>query len=73
MSDSYKVITQDELKNVLRARVTESTSMRECARELGVTAAHVSSVLLGDGRLGPKLLRALGYRSVPMYQKVVKS
>jgi len=68
-----KNITLDELKGILRARITESTSLRAVSRALGVSAATLSSLLLHNGRKpGPKLLQALGYERLEMYRRTGK-
>lgn len=66
-----KTITLEDLKGILRARITESTSMRAVSRALGISAATLSSLLLHHGRKpGPKLLSALGYERLEMYRRV---
>ena len=68
-----KTITLTDLKGVVRARVTEASSLRQCARDLGLTAATISSLLCHAKRKpGPKVLRALGYERVERYQRTVK-
>lgn len=63
-----KTLALGDVKNLLRARVTEAASLRACARTLGVSAAHLSNVLVhAQHKPGPKLLRALGYKKVEMY------
>lgn len=66
-----KALTLDELKGLVRARVTANQSQLIAARELGVSPQVLNSLLLYAHRKpGPMMLRALGYRRVEMYQKV---
>lgn len=66
-----KTITLEELKGILKARITESTSLRAVSRALGISAATLSSLLLHNGRKpGPKILQAMGYERLEMYRRV---
>lgn len=66
-----KTISLAEFKNLLRARVTEADSLRQCAKALGVSPAHLSHVLTHPAEMpGPRLMAKLGYRVVPMFQRI---
>jgi hypothetical protein len=66
-----KTISLEELKGLLVARVTEATSLRACARALGVSASYLSKVLITkNATIGPQLIKALGYQTITVYRKV---
>jgi transcriptional regulator with XRE-family HTH domain len=60
MSDMAK--REEEVLELLRRRVHKSASLRQAAIQFGVSAQYLSDVLCGRRRLGPTLLKALGYR-----------
>lgn len=69
-----KTITFDELKGLLRARVTVSHSLRQCAGDLGVSPAYLSKILITKkASIGPSVLKALGYEAVTVYRRVHKT
>lgn len=69
-----KTISFDELKGLLRARVTVSTSLRECARHLEVSPAYLSRILATpNAKIGPRVVTALGYRAITRYEKAPAS
>ncbi len=65
------LVTADELRAVLQADV-DVDGVSAVARRLGVSPAYVSVVLRRPERqgLGPKLLAALGYRAVVLYERL---
>lgn len=65
---SDMTIDEDALRLILRASCKPSASAWASRR--GVSATYISSVLLGQRRFGPKLLRAMGYRRVVRYEKL---
>ncbi len=70
--DETKTISLDELKGLLRARVTEADSQRKAATALGITHAYLSKLLCTALPPGPKVLDALGYTRVTRYAKTTK-
>lgn len=68
-----KTITEAELLNVLQARVTEAESQTAVAKTLGIAKQSLSKTLAGKLPPGPGLIRALGYRRVFMYTKLVNN
>ena len=68
-----KMISLEELKNLVRARLTEAPSLRQLAPKLDASPATVSQLLTkASVKPGPRLLKALGYKAVTVYQKVSK-
>lgn len=68
-----KRISLEDFKGLVKARVTEGQSLRKVAPTLNVSAMTLSFLLRNrSARPGPRLLRALGYRAVTVYEKVVK-
>ena len=55
---------------VLRARITRAGSQSQLAQELGVSEGHLSDVLSGRRRPGPRLLAAIGLTQVVEYRRV---
>jgi len=66
-------ISRDEFKGLLRARVTQTRSLRAAARSLGVSASYLSRMLTTDSDVGPTLCRALGYRRIVAYQRSLRN
>ena len=70
---TVKTISLVEFKGLVRARVTEAVSLRQCARDLGVQAAGLSRLLTkAHVQPGPQLLKIFGYRRVVRYEKATK-
>lgn len=68
-----KVLTGEEVKTILEARLNEAVSLRACAAALGVSPAYLSRVMRARStRLGPTIVKALGYREVYMYERLKK-
>ncbi len=58
------MMTDAQLKALLRAKVREYGSQLAFAEAVGLSAQYVSDVLKGRRPAGPKLLKALGYEWV---------
>ena len=54
---------------LLRKHVAKSPSMRDWAREHGVTASYVSQVWHGHALPGAAILKALGLRKRVIYEQ----
>jgi hypothetical protein len=68
-----KVISLEEFKNLIKARVTEAPSLRQLAPTLGTTAATLSRLLVhDDAKPGPSLLKRMGYRRIEVYEQLPK-
>lgn len=71
MAGEVKTITLEELKNIVRGRLAEAPSARQLAPKLNCSPATLSALLSKpEIRPGPRLLKALGYRKITVYQKV---
>jgi predicted DNA-binding protein (UPF0251 family) len=67
--DEPKTVSLDEIKGLLRARVTEADSQRQCAADLHISHAYLSRLLTTALPPGQKVLRAIGYQRIVRYQK----
>lgn len=56
-----KTFTQDDVLAVIRVR-TEATSIRAVARELGLSAAYLSDILLGRRAVSETVAEAFGFQ-----------
>jgi hypothetical protein len=65
-----KQIDPDDLIALLSLRCVAAGSMSAWARQKGVSTTYVSEVLRGKKEPGGKLLKAIGYRRVVMYEEV---
>ena len=71
MAEMLKTISLEDLKNIVRGRLAESPSLRQLAPRLNASPATLSLLLTkANIRPGPKLLKALGYKAIVVYQKV---
>lgn len=66
-----KTISLEEFKGLIRARLTEAPSLRQCAAELGITHAYLSRILNTALPPGPKVLKRLGYARVIRYTRKI--
>lgn len=59
----------DDLSWILErmTKITASTSLRSTARKMGISASHLSRLISGKVRPGPKLLKFLGLHEVRIY------
>lgn len=57
-------MTESEVIALVRRKVDEAGSMREYARQTGVTVSYVSDLLNGRRAPGPKILGPLGIERV---------
>lgn len=58
--------------DVLRKRV-DAQSQAAVAAELGITQGYLSDILNGNRALGPKILKALGFKKVVVFEPIRKS
>lgn len=67
-------MTEDEVRQMLRAACTKAGSQAAWATKHGITAAYVSDVLAGKRTFGPKVLEALGLEAIRtvVYRKARK-
>lgn len=61
MTESFRY-SLPEMRLFLRTRCAASRSVAACAHALGVSDTLLRNALKPNGRIGPKLARALGYR-----------
>ena len=63
----------DELIKAMRKEMAkewrEGNTLRALARKMGVSAGHLSRVLRGETKPGPKILDYLGFEEVPFFQR----
>ena len=64
-----KPVSEAEIAEALRARISYRLSQTDLAKELGISHAHLSEVLSGKKRPGPRVLKAMGYDPTPYYCK----
>lgn len=64
------MITRDELIDLIRVAVKSAGSQRALARQWEVAPAYITDLLHGLRDPGPKILDALGYERVVLYQRV---
>lgn len=62
------MITKDKLRKVILKHIIELGSMSALAKKLGVSLAYLSDVMADKREPGEKLLTALGYRRVVLYE-----
>lgn len=55
-----RAITEDEVRERLRAAIRDAGTQKAWAEQAGVSAAYVNDVLKGARRPGEAILRALG-------------
>ncbi len=68
-----KLLTLDDFRNQLGTLARECGSNAELGRRLGVTGQFVDYLIAGKRKPGPKLLRAIGARSVLMVEIEVEA
>jgi len=56
------MITQNDLRNILRHRCEAAGSQRKFAREIGFSAQFVCDVLQGRRHISSELAEKIGYR-----------
>lgn len=56
-----KTYTQDEVLAAIRKR-TDASSIRSVAKELGLSAAYLSDVLLGNRQVSDKVAESFGFQ-----------
>lgn len=67
-----KTLTREALISLVRARLTEADTQAQVASDLRISRQTLSQLLTGRYAPGPRVLKALGYRKVVMYEKAVK-
>ena len=60
--------TLPELIDLIRARVTSAGGQKQFADAAGVSQGYVNDILAGKRAPGRKILQALGYRKVLLYE-----
>jgi len=68
-----RAITEDEVRERLRAAIATVGSQREWARQAGVSESLVSEVLKGTRGFGPQILKALGLERAIVYGREGRS
>lgn len=63
-------MTEEELRNIIRAKITWDVNAASLAREWGVSPNYLSDVLHGKRGIGDKLANALGYRRVVTFERL---
>jgi DNA-binding transcriptional regulator YdaS (Cro superfamily) len=61
------VLTNDDLLDVLNARVVAAGSQQRVASDLGVSPQYLNDVIRFRRPVGPFLADAMGYRRVTMF------
>jgi transcriptional regulator with XRE-family HTH domain len=61
-------ITLAELIDLLRVRVAAAGGQQQFADSIGVSQGYVNDILAGKREPGPKILLALGYKKVSLYE-----
>jgi lambda repressor-like predicted transcriptional regulator len=56
-----KTYTQDDVLATIRTR-TDASSIRSVAKELGLSAAYLSDVLLGNRQVSDKVAESFGFQ-----------
>lgn len=54
----------------LRQRVADAGSQLAFSKQQGVSLSHLNDALRGEREPGPKILRAIGLRRVPMFEEI---
>lgn len=67
------MLTQGDIRNILRHRCEAAGSQSAWARANGVKRQYVSQVLAGKQRPGAAILRALGYEARISYLQVPRA
>lgn len=63
-----KCLTEEQLQAELREQLRLAGSQLALAEELGISPQYLNDILHRGRALGPKVLRALGYRRVTVYE-----
>jgi transcriptional regulator with XRE-family HTH domain len=66
-------MTRDALIAYLRGQVQVYGSQRALAHYCGVSAAYISDILNGRREPGESVLRALGFRKVVRYERILQT
>lgn len=63
-------LTVEEIAGELQDRLfSYDGSQNDFAKEIGVAPSYISMLLNGRPTIGPKLLKALGYQTTPLYRR----
>lgn len=64
MAERVKVIPASvgEVRTILRAKIEQAGSLRQAAKQLGITAAYLCDIIHGRRAPGPRIAQALGFR-----------
>ena len=69
MRQTVNTHSVDEIAEALRDRINYKTTQTDLAKQLGISHSHLSEVLGGKKKVGPVILKALGYDLTPHYRK----
>jgi len=61
------MITESDLRNILRHRIDAAGGMNRWADLHGINRAYVSLAMAGKQALGPKIIDAMGFRKKVVY------
>lgn len=64
-----KYVSSREIAEQVKQHVSYKIRQRDIARKLGVSNSYLSDFLAGNREAGPKILKALGFQTVPYYRK----
>ena len=64
------LLTADQVRDLLKARIKYGYSQSDMARELGCVREYVSGVMIGKVLPGPSFLKLLGLEKVTMYRRI---
>lgn len=69
MRNGVNTHSEDEIAEALRDRINYRTTQTDLAKELGISRSYLCELLLGRKKVGPEVLRKLGYDPTPYYRK----
>ena len=70
MRHNVKTQSETEIVEALRERIDYHTTQDAIAKELGISRSYLCEVLGKKKKVGPVILKALGYDPTPHYRKV---
>ena len=69
MKRELRSLTKQEMVDLIKGEVLRRGSQRILAKDIGVSDAYVSDILLGKRGIGPAILHFLGYCTEIRYVK----
>lgn len=64
-----QVFTEEDIVNILK-QMTQLTSQSAVARDMGVNPAYICDILHRYRKVGPTVLKFLGFKKIVSYQKI---